>query len=92
MAPAWMGGGPSIAFKSIRLALVRAHVAAGGFPSRRTWLAALIGRQKVPCEVTAATGAARIKRRAAFPERHGLRGTSVTMEPAELGTLPIEIP
>ena len=52
--------------KSIRLAFVRAHVAAGGFASPRTRLAALVGLQKVAREITAAGGIAGVKRRAAF--------------------------
>ena len=76
----------------MRLAFVRAHVAAGGVPSPGTRQAALVGLQKVPCEVTAAGGIACVKRRAALLQRHGLRGTSVVLQRAELGILPIEIP
>ena len=46
--------------KSLRLAFIRAHVAAGGFPSPGTRLAALVGLQKVAREVTAAGGIARL--------------------------------
>jgi hypothetical protein len=55
-----------MSLKSIRLAFVRTHVAASGFPSPGTRLAALVGRQKVAREVTAAGGIAGVKRQAAF--------------------------
>src|ERR1700676_1817244 len=58
--------------KSIRLAFVRANVAAGGFPSPGTRQAALVGLQKVPCKVTAAGGIARVECRAPFLQRHRL--------------------
>jgi hypothetical protein len=51
--------------KSIGLAFVRAHVAAGRFRSPGTPLAALVGLQKVAREVKAAGGIAGVKRRAA---------------------------
>src|SRR5580700_4951725 len=78
--------------KSIRLAFVRAHIAAGGLPSARTPLAALVGLQKVPKEVTAAGGIAGVKRWTAYLQRHCLRGTSVLVQRAELGILVVEIP
>ena len=78
--------------ESIRLAFIRAHVAAGGFPCTGTRLAALIRLQKVPCEVTAAGGIACVKRRAAYLQRHCLRRTSIVAQCAKLGILPIEIP
>ena len=78
--------------KSIRLAFVRAHIAAGGLPSARTPLAALVGLQKLPKEVTAAGGIAGVKRWTAYLQRHCLRGTSVLAKRAELGILVVEIP
>ena len=54
MGPAWMGVRRRNALKSIRLAFVRAHVAARAVSSPGTRLAALIGPQKVPYEVTTA--------------------------------------
>ena len=68
--------------KSIRLAFVRAHVAAGGFRSPGTRQAALVGLQKVPCKVTAAGGIAGVKRRASFLQRHCFGGTSVLVQRA----------
>ena len=78
--------------KSIRLAFEGAHVAAGSFRSSGTPLAALVGRQKVPREVTAAGGIAGVKRRAALLQRHCFRGTSVIVQRAQLGILVVEIP
>ena len=45
----------------VSLALVGTHIAAGGFPSPGTRLAALVGRQKVATEVTAAGGIAGVE-------------------------------
>ncbi len=77
--------------KSIRLAFVRAHVAAGRFPTPGTPQAALVGRQKLPCKVTAAAGIARVECRAPLLERHRLSRASVLVQPAELGILVVEI-
>ena len=92
MGPAWMGVRRGNGLKSIRLAFVRAHVAASGFPSPGARLAALIRRQKVSCKVTAAGGITGVKRRAACRQRHGLCGPPVAVQSAELGIRPIEIP
>ena len=78
--------------KSIRLAFVRAHVTAGGFPSPGTRLAALVRRQEVPRKVTAASGIAGVQGRAPSLQRHCLRGTPVAVQSAEVGIRPIEIP
>src|SRR5580700_5688244 len=78
--------------ESIRLAFVRAHVAAGGFPSPGTRQAALVGLQKVAREVAAAGGIAGVKRRAACRQRQCFRWTSVLEQRAEIGILVVEIP
>ncbi len=77
--------------KSLRLAFVCAYVAAGGFPSPGTRQAALVGLQKVAGEVTAASGIAGVKRRAALLQRHCFRGTSVLVQHAELWILVVQI-
>jgi hypothetical protein len=74
------------------LAFVRAHIAAGGLTSARTPLAALVGLQKFPKEITAAGGIAGVKRWTAYLQCHCLRGTSVLAKRAEHGIRVVEIP
>jgi hypothetical protein len=71
----------------VALTLIRAHVAAASVLFARTRLAALIGLQQMTLAISAASGIARINRRATREQRDSMCRSPVVAQLSELGSV-----